>query len=1124
LCEGTSRVLRIWEGDNEIWPDKYNGQAPFINRGVRKVPANSGLLSDTVITVFSGEDNTLESETVRDLTGEEFGEYKHDCCVMFENYGCGMSDAIPNFVFEVSTSPVYTEFFILAYNTANNTSRKPIFKAKSDNTINTDWGDNGWWQYVDPDTDSTTSNGKGALLLDDGRILFIFNIIKLEADSYLLEGKETAAVMLNYDGTIDTTWGYNGFYIHTWGTDYQNSFLYPVDIFQCNDDSFILICSCNTGSPYGYHKINSDGSVNIARSWSAGPKLLGYPYRAIWGDDDHTFIICTGNAGNYPTSSYISNTVALNAETLEPYTLWGGLGASVAAGYANVGPAITDNIVKNVYDVIRFSDGFIFFHKPCEIDGTYYTLSKVNSTGTAYDTSWGANGHVAGAYPTAPHAMAVDDEFLYVLGTYKQNGSIYTSSKQIIQKIDSNGVVVDSIEISISSVTYTSIQNFNDYLLLCTTSASPANYHVERWTKNLEYIDGFDIPLTIYYPFAVIPDETTVEYYDANPAIIIRDKILKHTRYGAMAPDSIIDNDSFEEIAAWCAENDLLISYSFDQKKPWQDWADFVLCHFGGFLIWSNGKIKLGAWKNDAPVAAITQDDLIVDLDDEGGESEPPVRITTRKHSETNNRIEASWINRDDDYGPAVTLATDDVDIRKYNSTRTKSIDLSGFKTASRVQFMAERIKFNSMYRMNTYAFRLSYKWMLLEAGDVITLSDGFELVDKRVRITSIAELKDGSELAIEAIDDLADLYPDIVWQSETTHREDSAEPDIVDSTVNSREDRFERALYLSIAPGNTYCTGWEIHVSRDSGVNYEYAGQAGIPGITGGDANSAGTLTTAIPAANAIVHRYDESFEVDIGTVTDLKTTITDEQLFGDLSLCVIDDEIIGFKTCEETNTPGIWRVSNLTRGLFGTIPAAHSVDATFATLDTSFIFIYREDDIGRTLYFKALTVYVDEIQSISSVTAKQILIQGQYLRPAPATLIRLTEDEIDGGYGDYSGATFDLYWNMCMKDYKWQLGAGDYDGSVWVWGDDIADLIIDDGVLFNPYSADSEIASIDLLFLREDETVIGQTVLAGDAVTATITKATDLDGENPASIKVIPRRTLQSYKKNYLQVDDGS
>jgi hypothetical protein len=156
--------------------------------------------------------------------------------------------------------------------------------------------------------------------------------------------------------------------------------------------------------------------------------------------------------------------------------------------------------------------------------------------------------------------------------------------------------------------------------------------------------------------------------------------------------------------------------------------------------------------------------------------------------------------------------------------------------------------------------------------------------------------------------------------------------------------------------------------------------------------------------------------------------------------------------------------------------------------------------------------------------VTAVPIKVEGQYQRPGPATLLRLTANEIDGGFGDYSGATFDLYWNFSMKDQQWRLGEADYAGEMWIWGDDEADLVIDDGAAFAPYTADSEIVAVDLTFLRADESVIGQRSLSGALQTATITKSTDLDGENPALIKVIPRRTLQAYKKNILTVDDGS
>jgi hypothetical protein len=60
-------------------------------------------------------------------------------------------------------------------------------------------------------------------------------------------------------------------------------------------------------------------------------------------------------------------------------------------------------------------------------------------------------------------------------------------------------------------------------------------------------------------------------------------------------------------------------------------------------------------------------------------------------------------------------------------------------------------------------------------------------------------------------------------------------------------------------------------------------------------------------------------------------------------------------------------------------------------------------------------------------------------------------------------------------------------------------------------------------LKFEETDGTAIGQREIAV-AESATITKATDLDGNNPAVVKVVPRRVREARLENDLTVDDGS
>ena len=307
--------------------------------------------------------------------------------------------------------------------------------------------------------------------------------------------------------------------------------------------------------------------------------------------------------------------------------------------------------------------------------------------------------------------------------------------------------------------------------------------------------------------------------------------------------------------------------------------------------------------------------------------------------------------------------------------------------------------------------------------------------------------------------------------------------------------------------------------------MTYILAGRAGVDGVTSGDANSAGMISEFIPAHPAVTWARNESVLVNIGTVTDLRTDITDDEFWNDRYLARIGDEIIAFKTAEETETAGIWRISNLRRGLFGTEPVAHYSGEDFCTLDPNFTYIYDPVNIGQTLYFKAVVFYGDNFQDISDVNAYQVTIQGYYQRPAAAACLRLTADLNDGGSGAYSGDSFPLYWQLGSRTSGLGIGGHDVNPAhpSWFYPDAESLLVTGGGALFGNYIQDPELQAIILKFEKEDGTAIGQREIAVGEST-TITKATDLGGFNPARIKIVPRRALEAWDQNSILVDDGT
>ena len=301
--------------------------------------------------------------------------------------------------------------------------------------------------------------------------------------------------------------------------------------------------------------------------------------------------------------------------------------------------------------------------------------------------------------------------------------------------------------------------------MLSANGVAPSIHRIERWSMGLTYIDGispagYPTVTSVMVPIAAQIADIT----DANPSDIVKD-IVTNTRYGAGLNFDYIDGASFAAVAGYCADNDLLISLILKESRPVVDWIDHVLSHCNGYRYWSEGKLKLGIFKDEDAILLLTQNDLVVD---DGPNPAPPLTVTTRERSETYNRIELAWSNRENMYDLSQVIAQDQVDQRISGQVRIRQVNLDGICRSSLAMTMAYRMLYESMNRFSIYSFRLGYEHMLLEIGDVVALTDGYLLTNQKMRILSIEEEPTGRTLAIEAVEEKPLLYGNISTVAQT--------------------------------------------------------------------------------------------------------------------------------------------------------------------------------------------------------------------------------------------------------------------------------------------------------------------------------------------------------------------
>ncbi len=574
----------------------------------------------------------------------------------------------------------------------------------------------------------------------------------------------------------------------------------------------------------------------------------------------------------------------------------------------------------------------------------------------------------------------------------------------------------------------------------------------------------------------------SIEPFDLNFAYMIK-LLLINEKCAGYSEDDLITED-FDSIIAYCEANNIEGSLAITQQRPLPDWITYICSHFQGYFYEIGGKIGLNCYRDQASVLSITRDDLIKEGDT------PPIQVTKRAYSATFNRVEAAWTDRATGYKTAVVPAFDRVDQRESGQVRTKILDLKAIHNKELATKMAWRVFIDQIYRFGQYAFKLGYKSMLLEIGDVIDVTDGHLFTAKRMRVIAIEEEENGRKALISAVEDISGLYPTITY--ETQESETVVDPAIVleDGTIAFREDIFSTKLHLSITPSGTQCNGFYIYRSYDD-ESYSLLGRATIEGVTGGDANSTGTILSNLPAHPTIVHRKDEAFDVTIGTVTDLSTAITDDDFFNYRNLAKIGNEIIAYKNCVESSVAGTWRVSNLIRGLYGTDPVAHVPAEVFNTLDFDFDYDIQESDIGKTIYFKVVSFYATETQLISEVSAQSYVVSGKSFKPLPVSLMRINGRE---GLSTYKTEDVIIDWYFCSKTSGW--GRGGYGDALW-----------------GAYTKDPRLEQLKVELIEEDGTPIldatYQLALYTEPIQLQILEA-DRSGKNPIQIVVTPGSAL--------------
>src|SRR5471030_480012 len=245
----------------------------------------------------------------------------------------------------------------------------------------------------------------------------------------------------------------------------------------------------------------------------------------------------------------------------------------------------------------------------------------------------------------------------------------------------------------------------------------------------------------VHYAGSNVPDAEVADVVIA---------LLTDTEQGVgLDPAALGDLSAFR---SYCLANSLWVSPAYTQQQGAFDYIKNLLTIGFADCLYSGGQFKVVPYSDVAaagslatytptiaPVVDLGTDDFI----DDG--TNDAIRITQKSADESYNHVQVKFSDRANDYNDNIAESFDDADI-DLNGLRTMDVtELPEIADAAVAQKVADYILHRSLYILNTYVFRLSWKFVRLEPMDVVTLTYPSMFLDQTpVLITDIEEDDEG--------------------------------------------------------------------------------------------------------------------------------------------------------------------------------------------------------------------------------------------------------------------------------------------------------------------------------------------------------------------------------------------
>jgi hypothetical protein len=539
-------------------------------------------------------------------------------------------------------------------------------------------------------------------------------------------------------------------------------------------------------------------------------------------------------------------------------------------------------------------------------------------------------------------------------------------------------------------------------------------------------------------PYTDVPGTTAI-FVDADPALVVSD-FLTNAQYGVGFPAASIDTTSLTgsggdaSYQTYCRAVGLAISPALTDAETASSVLNRWLQLTNTAAVWSGGLLRFIPYgdmavtgngvtfnPNVTPIYDLGDDDYVVE-----NNADPLTVSRTDPYAAYNVwRVECA------DRNNAYNLTP--VEARDQNAIELTSRSLGNLVRGERIaptvtaheicdtgvalisaQLMLQR----AVYIRNTYKFRLSWEYFLLDPMDLVTVTDTVLGLDKApIRITSIEENENGYlEITAEEFPlghATATKYATTSVINVPNDRNVDPGP-VADVLIFEPTDQLGGGLAImaGACSVNPLWGGCNIWLSYQQDGSYSQIGTVKASariGLTTADLPTVGVSVTGqtIDQANTLSVDLTESAGVlSSGTQADAAALN---------NRCYVGGEIVSYETATLT-AANKYDLTYLVRGAYGTEDQIvdHPPRTKFARLDGSFFsYPYDQSRIGDTVYlkFQSFNVYGGGTQSLADCTAFAYTITGAALAsPLP---------DVADLYTNYEAGFQKIYWDE-IADFR--------------------------------------------------------------------------------------------------------